>query len=169
MRAGRLTLLAILVALWVVAAYQSRHIDSDRPTSMTSVTSTLGEEVEVTEPQARTSPAVGPGAAGVDRESASAARASRSHRPAPRLNRGVLTDTTCYVWTGNRTASGAWPKVGDAASNRYPFGTRLYVQNIGTVVVRDRIGHGSSLDLFFADRASCLRFGRQHLRVQVVS
>jgi len=81
---------------------------------------------------------------------------------------GTLTDTTCYVATGSRTASGLWPHVGMAASNRYPFGTRLSVEHVGVVTVQDRIGHGSSLDLFFASRSACLRFGRQHLRVEVV-
>lgn len=159
-RPVRVTALVILALLWIVAAYQTRDVDSDRPTS--SVQVGAGEGPAWTAPHARTLPAVGPGAGGADRESAPPARASRSG------HRGVLTDTTCYVATGHRTASGTWPKVGDAASNRYPFGTRLNVQNIGTVVVRDRIGHGSSLDLFFASRAACLRFGRQPLRVQVL-
>ena len=98
------------------------------------------------------------------------ARASRSRAVVRHAAGGVgtLTDTTCYTATGNRTASGLWPRVGMAASNRYPFGTRLRVERVGVVTVQDRIGHGSSLDLFFASRSACLRFGRQHLRVEVL-
>ena len=55
-----------------------------------------------------------------------------------------------------------------AASNRYPFGTRLRVESVGVVVVQDRIGHGSDLDLFYASRSACLRFGRQQLQVEVL-
>lgn len=77
-------------------------------------------------------------------------------------------DTTCYVASGNRTASGLWPRVGMAASNRWPFGTRLRVQRVGVVTVQDRIGSGSELDLFFASRAACIKFGRQRLLVEVL-
>jgi 3D (Asp-Asp-Asp) domain-containing protein len=79
-----------------------------------------------------------------------------------------VLDVTCYVATGHRTASGAWPRVGMAASNQHPFGTRLRVQGVGVVTVTDRIGHSSELDLFMADRAACLRFGRQRLAVTVI-
>lgn len=81
---------------------------------------------------------------------------------------GSLTDVTCYVWTGHRTASGVWPRVGMAAGNRWPFGTRLRVQRVGIVTITDRIGHSSELDLFFTSLSACLRFGRQQLRVQVL-
>lgn len=76
--------------------------------------------------------------------------------------------TTCYVATGSRTASGLWPKPGMAAGNRWPLGTRLRVEGIGVVVVQDRIGHGSQLDLFMTSEAACRRFGRQRLAVEVL-
>lgn len=101
---------------------------------------------------------------------ASTREASRSRAVVRHAAGGVggLTDTTCYTETGSRTASGLWPEPGMAASNRYPFGTRLRVESVGVVVVQDRIGAHSSLDLFFASRAECLRFGRQQLRVEVL-
>jgi resuscitation-promoting factor RpfB len=77
-------------------------------------------------------------------------------------------DVTCYVATGNRTASGAWPREGMAASNRHPFGTRLYVEGVGVVTVTDRIGHSSELDLFYGSLRACREFGRRSLVVAVV-
>ena len=94
--------------------------------------------------------------------------ASRSRQATPKPATGTLTDTTCYAATGHRTASGKWPRVGMAASNRYPFGTHLRVEGIGVVTVEDRIGWGSSLDLFGPSEAYCRSFGRRHLRVEVV-
>jgi 3D (Asp-Asp-Asp) domain-containing protein len=79
-----------------------------------------------------------------------------------------VLDVTCYVATGHLTASGKRPRVGMAAGNRWPFGTLLRVEHVGVVRVEDRIGHSSDLDLFYADRAACLRFGRQQLRVEVI-
>lgn len=94
--------------------------------------------------------------------SRSRALAAPSHGTGPRL------DVTCYSWTGSRTASGKWPRVGMAASNSYPFGTRLLVEHVGIVTVEDRIGHGTDLDLYGPSESYCRRFGRQHLRVQVI-
>lgn len=55
-----------------------------------------------------------------------------------------------------------------AASNRYPFGTRLRVEHVGVVTVQDRIGYGSDLDLFMDSRAACIMFGRRPLMVTVL-
>lgn len=89
--------------------------------------------------------------------------ASRS-RTAPQ---GRLLSVTCYTATGHRTASGLWPREGMAASNAYPFGTKLMVEKVGVVVVQDRIGWGSDLDLYRDSRASCVTFGRRSLHVAV--
>lgn len=94
--------------------------------------------------------------------------ASRSRTAAGRSGTGRPLDVTCYVATGQRTASGLWPRPGMAASNRWPFGTRLRIEHVGAVVVQDRIGHGSDLDLFMTSRAACVRFGRQQLHVEVL-
>jgi 3D (Asp-Asp-Asp) domain-containing protein len=83
---------------------------------------------------------------------------------------GSRLSTTAYCWTGNRTASGLWPQIGMAAGNRWPLGTRLNVEHVGTVVIRDRIGAGSDLDIYLG-RDGCeqraRQFGRRHLRVEV--
>jgi 3D (Asp-Asp-Asp) domain-containing protein len=112
--------------------------------------------------------------------SPSAGRASRSRvseSPAASPRRVRLSGTrtlsvTAYICTGNRTASGSWPRVGDAASNDHPFGTRLYVEGFGVVTVRDRIGHSSELDVYMGcgaqARRAALNFGRRSLKVSVV-
>jgi 3D (Asp-Asp-Asp) domain-containing protein len=151
-RARRLVVIGYVIVLaWGV--WSTRGTDSETGSrSMTPSSSRLWEDAATRVPSPRAIPT----------------RKASRHRTVTGAGVGRLTDTTCYVWTGNRTASGTWPKVGDAASNRYPFGTVLQVEHVGRVVVRDRIGHGSSLDLFFASRAACIRFGRQQLRVVVV-
>lgn len=99
-------------------------------------------------------------------------RASRHHsRPhLTRVPNGPILSVTAYCPTGNRTASGEWPHAGGAASNLYPLGTRLAVDDLGTYIVNDRVGWGTDVDLFF-DGPNCearaLAFGRRHLRVVV--
>lgn len=88
-----------------------------------------------------------------------------------RVPTGSRLSVTAYCWTGNRTASGAWPQIGMAAGNRWPFGTRLRVEGWGVVTITDRIGHGSELDIYMGRegcRSRALAFGRRSLRVEVV-
>ncbi len=92
---------------------------------------------------------------------------------------------TKYCSTGNRTASGVWPAIGQAATlNRgIPFGTVLRVvgqlttgRHIDqTFIVTDRIGHGSQLDLYAGGEndPTCeprvnREWGLQHLDVQEI-
>lgn len=100
-------------------------------------------------------------------------RARRPHRPLDRHPiRAVTLDTTAYCGTGNRTASGVWPQIGMAASNLFAFGQRLRVPGHGVVVVTDRVGWGSQLDLFFGSDPGCesraVQFGRRSLLVEVL-
>lgn len=80
---------------------------------------------------------------------------------------------TAYCATGNRTASGAWPQLGDAATldRTIPFGTRLLVAG-RLYVVRDRIGYGSDIDLYYGASPTCTaaadRWGRRQLLVREV-
>jgi 3D (Asp-Asp-Asp) domain-containing protein len=57
-----------------------------------------------------------------------------------------------------------------AAGNRWPVGTVLHVEDVGTVVIRDHIGSGSDLDIYLG-RDGCeqraRQFGRRQLRVEV--
>lgn len=103
------------------------------------------------------------GRAGIPQPSAPVASHASRHR-----NGGeFILETTAYTWTGHRTASGVWPRVGMAASNLFPLGTLLDVEGVGRVVVEDRTG-GVQLDIYMASERECVEFGRRRLHVQVV-
>lgn len=112
----------------------------------------------------------------VPRPSPSRASRQRPQRaqgsPLSLSTRSFRASVTAYVCTGNRTASGSYPRVGDAASNMFPFGTRLSVPGHGVVTVRDRIGHSSDLDLYMGCGDAAYRravtFGRRTLTVSVL-
>lgn len=152
----------ILLALLILTIWVAVLITLAQPPS-----------IAVREGEALTAITPGAGTPEADRPAPPAAVRSATPHSSRSRRRGVpasgrLTSTTCYVATGNRTASGLWPHIGMAASNRYPFGTRLRVEHVGIVTVQDRIGRGSELDLFYASRSACLRFGRRLLLVEVV-
>lgn len=92
---------------------------------------------------------------------------SRSPQAVHRAVDGALHDITMYCDTGNRTASGKWPEPGMVAtiSRSIPFGTRVYIEGLGTFTVEDRIGHSSEFDIFTHSCAEARTFGRQHRRV----
>ena len=78
-----------------------------------------------------------------------------------------------YCATGSRNAAGNWPRIGTAAANGYPLGTRLYVHGYGPVVVEDRSAPGATqLDLYGGSDAGCearaVAFGRRLLPVTEV-
>lgn len=77
---------------------------------------------------------------------------------------GVM-DTTSYCQSG-RTASGEQTYAGEAAGNLWPFGTRLWIQHYGEVVVEDRIGWGSQLDVFMASCQAADEYGRRYVEVK---
>jgi 3D (Asp-Asp-Asp) domain-containing protein len=62
-------------------------------------------------------------------------------------------------------ANGQAPYVGAAAGNRWHFGTVLLVPGRGEVVVKDRIGYGSDLDLYMSSCAEAEAWGRRSLLV----
>lgn len=57
-----------------------------------------------------------------------------------------------------------------ACDRRYPFGTRFYVEGVGTVVCTDRGGAivGNHIDLYVPDLSEALRFGKKLLMVRVL-
>lgn len=91
-----------------------------------------------------------------------------THASRSRYGGVFILNATAYTWTGHRTASGLWPRRGLAASNLFPLGTVLDVEGFGRVVVEDRIGCCSQLDIFFPTERECVRFGRRQLQVEVV-
>ncbi len=73
------------------------------------------------------------------------------------------------------TASGKPARAGYAACNWMPFGTRLNVEKIGTVVVMDRgarslfggpKNHIKHLDIWFPSHSEARKFGVKNLKVE---
>jgi len=87
--------------------------------------------------------------------------------------RTEIFEITSYSYTGSRTASGTWPKVGTVASDWsvLPPGTKIYVPAIDYYgVVEDTGGaiRGQKLDLYMSSEYECRQFGRQWLEVQIL-
>ena len=77
----------------------------------------------------------------------------------------TIASVTAYGPTGRATASGKAPARGMAASNTLPFGTVVSTSAGFSVVIEDRIGCCSDLDIFMPTEAEARRFGRQTLRI----
>jgi len=75
-------------------------------------------------------------------------------------------ESTAYTWTGNRTASGAWPSKGTVAVDPQviPLGSKLYVEGYGMAIAADTGGviNGNIIDVYFPTRDECIRWGRKH-------
>jgi len=85
----------------------------------------------------------------------------------------TMVQVTAYTHTGNRTASGKWPKVGMCAIDRdaFSFGTLFYVPGYGYAVAEDTgsgIGDPYSMDLFMDTKEECIRWGRKRNKVVYV-
>ncbi len=77
----------------------------------------------------------------------------------------MTASVTAYAPTGRRTASGKVPQPGMAASNTLSFGTVVRTSTGLRVVVEDRIGCCSDLDIFLPTTAEARRFGRQRMMI----
>lgn len=49
-----------------------------------------------------------------------------------------------------------------------PFGTRVYIDGIGTFTVEDHIGAHSDFDIWMPDCGAAYRFGRKHRKVTIL-
>ena len=76
-----------------------------------------------------------------------------------------MLNCSAYCHTGNRTASGTWPRVGICAADHLPFGSRVTLPDGRVLVVEDRFGGGYTdrLDIFLGSEAECWEFGRKWL------
>lgn len=78
---------------------------------------------------------------------------------------------TAYTWTGQKTASGTWPKEGrTVAGPRWiPFGTRVYIDGIGWRIVEDRTHErfDGRYDVYMDDHSRCMAWGIQERAVQI--
>jgi|SRR5690606_16109893 3D (Asp-Asp-Asp) domain-containing protein len=86
--------------------------------------------------------------------------------------RTMMAETTGYTHTGNRTATGTWPKRGTLAVDPrvIPLGTKIYIPGYGVGVAEDTGGavKGNVIDLFFETRSEAIRWGRRHVTVYIL-
>lgn len=81
-------------------------------------------------------------------------------------------NATSYCLRGTM-ADGTYTRARSAASNRHPLGTRIRLTGrpgpggLRLYVIRDRIGHGSELDLWAPTCGASLRFGRRTLTYRI--
>lgn len=79
---------------------------------------------------------------------------------------GTRTVTTTAYCLSGRMADGTFTRPRSAASNTLRLGTRITLTRPGPgglrrYVIRDRIGHGTELDLWTGSCATALQFGRR--------
>ena len=79
---------------------------------------------------------------------------------------------TAYASTGYRCANGEYPETGyTIAHNSLPFGTKVYIEDVGVRTVEDRGPEwlGSEwCDLYLGDTQSCIQWGDQTKTVWLV-
>jgi 3D (Asp-Asp-Asp) domain-containing protein len=79
--------------------------------------------------------------------------------------RRLSVESTAYTWTGNKTATGAWPTVGTIAVDPkvIPLGSRVYVDGYGFAIAADTGGaiKGNIVDVYFDTRDDCIKWGRK--------
>ena len=80
-----------------------------------------------------------------------------------------MLNCSAYCHTGNPTASGVWPRVGMAAADHLPFGTRVTLPDGRVLTITDRFGGGftDKLDIFLNSEAECWQFGRRNLLCRI--
>ena len=80
---------------------------------------------------------------------------------------------TFYTHTGNRTASGVYPKAGRTVAvdtKRIPHGTVLYIEGVGLRIAEDTGGDikGNRLDVFVDTKEEAIQKGVKKARVHVI-
>ena len=82
----------------------------------------------------------------------------------------VTLNASAYCETGNPTASGVMPAVGQCACDKIngewvKFGTRITTEDGRVLTVTDRFGDGrnNALDIFMQTESECWQFGRRNL------
>ncbi|MBA4493285.1 3D domain-containing protein [Paenactinomyces guangxiensis] len=86
---------------------------------------------------------------------------------------GTMTvEATGYTHTGNRTATGTYPKRGTVAVDPdvIPLGTKLYIPGYGYGVAEDTGGavNGRIIDLFFETRSEAIKWGRRTVTIKIL-
>lgn len=83
------------------------------------------------------------------------------------ISMGIF-DITAYTWTGNPMANGEYPYEGCVASCDFALGTVLYIEGLGTYVVKDVCPTSGVVDIYMNSYDACIQFGRQYRTVYVV-
>lgn len=87
-------------------------------------------------------------------------------RPASRGEKTTLrVGITAYTLTGNRTASGEWPRVGRTIAvnpAKIPLGSKVYIEGVGARVAEDvipesSIKKGADIDIYFGKGEQAVR------------
>ena len=76
---------------------------------------------------------------------------------------------SAYTYSGNPTASGVYPEVGQCAADHLPFGSLVTLPDGRTLTVTDRFGGGftDKLDIFMETESECWKWGRKWLKCKV--
>lgn len=89
-----------------------------------------------------------------------------------RFRRALIATATAYTHTGNRTATGVYPKSGTVAVDPrvIPLGSKLFIEGYGFGQAQDTGGDikGNRIDLFFETRDEALRWGRRKVKVYIL-
>ena len=83
-------------------------------------------------------------------------------------------DLTFYTHTGNRTASGVYPKAGRTVAvdkSVIPLGSILYVEGYGILIAEDTGGDikGNRLDIFVDMKEEAVKLGRKQAKVYILN
>lgn len=172
-----ISLVLFITVCWIAGGETPQTAPEQAPAVSTASTySALSARDDLPSRASRTRPVPTPSPQAVEKV-APHTHVSRVTRPAKvkatrpaRLRASVggrVYDITMYCPTGNRTASGKWPRRGMVAtiSRAIPFGTVVHIEGLGDYVVEDRIGHGSDFDLFTPSCSEARAFGRKHRKV----
>ena len=86
----------------------------------------------------------------------------------------VTLQATAYCHTGNPTASGVMPQVGQCAVDKIngvvvPFNSKVHLPDGRVLTVTDRFGDGrnNALDIFMQSENECWKFGRRNLLCKI--
>lgn len=80
--------------------------------------------------------------------------------------------STAYTYTGNRTATGVYPKVGTVAVDPtvISLGTKMYIEGYGYATAADTGGaiKGNRIDVFMETYSQCMNWGRRTVKVYLL-
>ncbi len=86
----------------------------------------------------------------------------------------VILNCSAYCETGNPTASGVMPAVGQCAVDKIngqwvSFGAKITLPDGRVLTVTDRFGgnYNNRMDIFMASESECWQFGRRWLKCRI--